>query len=268
MHFLGQRPVPPADGDRRAGAGAAGQRLADAALEHAQPDVVRRDDLEEADVHAPRKARVILHRGSDAVHRRVVAPSARGSRRAGCRSTRRRISTGPARQCRCGSSPPRARRVERQRARIEVRHAHRHGHQAVGAAAAPRRGRPGCPCASGRSTSPRRARDEPRDAARAVAALLDLGAVGVEDAVVDVGAGAARRLEHQRLVEADAGAAVARRRSVAGRGHAPSAPAASKTMKSLPRPCIFVKASRIRAGYPTRASLTASTRDRRRCSDP
>ena len=38
-----------------------------------------------------------------------------------------------------------------------------------------------------------RSGDERRDAARAVAALLDLGAVGVEDAVVDVGAGAARR---------------------------------------------------------------------------
>ena len=46
---------------------------------------------------------------------------------------------------------------------------------------------------------------ERRQAAHAVAALLDLAAVGVEDAVVSLRAGAARRLDHQGLVEADAG---------------------------------------------------------------
>ena len=42
----------------------------------------------------------------------------------------------------------------------------------------------------------------------AIAALLHLVAVGVEDAVVDDGAVAPRLLEHQRLVEADAGVPV------------------------------------------------------------
>ena len=46
------------------------------------------------------------------------------------------------------------------------------------------------------------------DAARAVAALLDLDAVGVEDAVEDGRVRTPRRLENQRLVEADAGMSV------------------------------------------------------------
>ena len=62
-------------------------------------------------------------------------------------------------------------------------------------------------------------RDEPRDAARAVAALLDLGAVGIEDSVVDVRAGATWRFEDQRLVEPDAGAPVRQAAQSGGRGH-------------------------------------------------
>src|SRR5881227_3405249 len=50
--------------------------------------------------------------------------------------------------------------------------------------------------------------EERRHAARAVAALLDLVAVTVEDPVEDGGARAPRALQHQRLVEADAGAAL------------------------------------------------------------
>src|SRR6185436_14132304 len=45
--------------------------------------------------------------------------------------------------------------------------------------------------------------DELHETARAVAALLDLAAVGVEDAVAEV-AVAAARLDHQNLVAADA----------------------------------------------------------------
>ena len=45
------------------------------------------------------------------------------------------------------------------------------------------------------------------DATGAVPALLDLVAVGVEDAIEDRGAGPPRRLENERLIEADAGAA-------------------------------------------------------------
>ena len=49
---------------------------------------------------------------------------------------------------------------------------------------------------------------EAGEAAGAVAALFHLGAVGVEDAVVEVGAGQARGLHQQDLVAADAVAAV------------------------------------------------------------
>ncbi len=46
------------------------------------------------------------------------------------------------------------------------------------------------------------------EAARAVAALLDLAAVGVEDPVAEVDVGPGRRLDHQHLVAADAEAPV------------------------------------------------------------
>ncbi len=46
--------------------------------------------------------------------------------------------------------------------------------------------------------------DELHEAARAVAALLDLAAVGVEDPVAEVGRGVARLLDHQNLIAADA----------------------------------------------------------------
>ena len=47
-----------------------------------------------------------------------------------------------------------------------------------------------------------------QEAARAVAALLDLAAVGVEDAVAEIGVGPCRRLDHQDLIAADAEMAV------------------------------------------------------------
>ena len=56
------------------------------------------------------------------------------------------------------------------------------------------------------------------DAARAVAALLDLEPVGVEDAVEHGRSCPARRFEHQRLVEADAGMAVRQLAPVLRRG--------------------------------------------------
>jgi hypothetical protein len=45
---------------------------------------------------------------------------------------------------------------------------------------------------------------ELHEAARAVAALLDLAAVGVDDAVAEVVGGVARLFHHQQLVAADA----------------------------------------------------------------
>ncbi len=50
--------------------------------------------------------------------------------------------------------------------------------------------------------------DETGEAARPVATLLNLGAVGVEDAVMEVGSGQARRLDEQNLIAADAEAAI------------------------------------------------------------
>ena len=75
---------------------------------------------------------------------------------------------------------------------------------------------------SGRATLARA--DESRDATRPIAASLDLVAVGVEDPVEHRRARAARRIQHQGLVEADAGMAVgeaadrARIRRASGRG--------------------------------------------------
>ena len=45
-------------------------------------------------------------------------------------------------------------------------------------------------------------------AARTVAALFDLGAIGVEDTVVHIGVAIARRQQNERLIETDAGAAI------------------------------------------------------------
>jgi hypothetical protein len=50
--------------------------------------------------------------------------------------------------------------------------------------------------------------DEASEAARAVAALLDLAAVGIEDAVAEIVRGIARSLDQQDLVAADAAMAV------------------------------------------------------------
>ena len=83
--------------------------------------------------------------------------------------------------------------------------------------------------------------DEPGDAARGIAAGLDLAAVGVADAHEELRAPVVRRLEHDQLVAADAGMAVGdgarrcRRRARAFRARA------SSTTKSLPRPCILMK---------------------------
>ena len=79
--------------------------------------------------------------------------------------------------------------------------------------------------------------DEDDEAARAVAALLDLAAVGVEDPVAEVRV-ALRALDQQHLVAADAEAAIREpphlRRRSSMRCRTPSS-----TTKSLPRPCIW-----------------------------
>src|SRR5580692_11930331 len=49
------------------------------------------------------------------------------------------------------------------------------------------------------------------DTAHAIAALLDLAAVGIEDPVESTARGIAGSFDHQRLIEADAGAPVRER---------------------------------------------------------
>src|ERR1700728_2517099 len=63
----------------------------------------------------------------------------------------------------------------------------------------------------GARSAPAAAEEERGDAARTVAALLDLVAVAVEDPVEECAVRAPRRFQHQRLIETDAGAAVGER---------------------------------------------------------
>ena len=52
--------------------------------------------------------------------------------------------------------------------------------------------------------------DEARKAARAIAALLDLAAVAVEDPIAEIGAGEFRPFDQQQLVEANAEVTIAK----------------------------------------------------------
>ncbi len=158
-------------------------------------------DLHEPDVGALRESRVVLDRGTEARDRGVgdrghpddrmrVADRDRADFDL-ARAHRERVDVGL------------AARLEGQGGRVEVRHAHRDRDLV-----APD---PGLHQAA-RAVEHELARvralallDDAGDAARAVAALLHLAAVGVEDPVIDRGARLARGLEHQRLVEADAG---------------------------------------------------------------
>ncbi len=91
--------------------------------------------------------------------------------------------------------------------------------------------------------------NEAGDAARAVAALLYLGAVGIEDAIEDIGAVSGWGHQHRRPIGTDYDAAVRDRRNTSAEGN--SVPAgATNTMKSLPRPCILVKDRRMGLATP------------------
>ncbi len=87
------------------------------------------------------------------------------------------------------------------------------------------------------------------DAARGIAARLDLAAIGVADAHEGGGAVPARRLDHDHLVAADAQmpvgdgarARVVERDRLAAR--------ASSTTKSLPSPCILMNGAPPMAPY-------------------
>ena len=80
---------------------------------------------------------------------------------------------------------------------------------------------------------------EAHEAARAVAALLDLAAVGVEDAVAEIGAGARGGLDQQDLVAADAEMAVGDPAHLLAAKVERDARQASSTTKSLPSPAFW-----------------------------
>src|ERR1700691_2296916 len=71
-HLAVQQPLPASDRDRAARSGAAGQRLADAALEYAQSYLASVDDLHETRVDALWKPGVMLDLRSELIHRRRV----------------------------------------------------------------------------------------------------------------------------------------------------------------------------------------------------
>ena len=198
---------------RGAGAGAAGQGLARATFEHAQAHGVRIHHLQEAGIDARRKALVALdqralrdhRRGIDVgdhLHRVRVAHRHRGDRHRGVADLQRlhhRVGIGYKGHLR----------------RRKLRHAHVHRDQAV--CAQPRRDDPGpgLDADLGLRSEPLVV-DEAHEAACAVAALFDLAAVGVEDAVAEIDVGAGRRLDHQQLITADAAVAVGDRLDARG----------------------------------------------------
>jgi hypothetical protein len=244
--------------DGGAGAGAAGQRLAGAALEHTQADAVARDDFHEAGVDAARESAAWR-----SIAGRVVATGADGRRRR--RAHRVRVAHRHApRPRRCGSPS-----LERpQRAAVDRRGARPAGVERARAAA----GEGGAPMSTvTRPSSCRRSSitavhgldtivslvgqaaraHEAGEAARAVAALLDLAAVGVEDAVAEVDAGRVGRLDDEDLVGADAEAAVAEAAHLRARRARAARRARSCRVEHdeivARAACIFVKRSFIRS---------------------
>ena len=99
------------------------------------------------------------------------------------------------------------------------------------------------------------------EAARAVAALLDLvAAAAVEDAIAEVDLGVRRLLDDQDLVGADAEATVGEAPASARRRASSGARVASRTTKSLPAPCILVKRTRMRGlSAPARVGVSTAT---------
>jgi hypothetical protein len=238
------RRMPATDGG--AGAGAAGQGLAGAALVDTQADRVAVDHLHEAGIDPARKARVRFdqrslfgdRRGIDVghhlhrvrvAHRYALISILTPSTSSGCTAASVWLSKG--------------------------------------ISAGWKRGAPmstvTCPSASRRGAIMPDLRfdadlalvgeallmDEAHEAARAVAALLDLAAVGVEDAVAEIDARRGWLRSTTRIWSQPTPKwRSARKRAWAGVG-TKSWLIASSTTKSLPRPCILVKRIRIGRGY-------------------
>src|SRR5262245_3331662 len=214
---------PDAGDDRRARAGPAGERLARAALVDAERDAMPVDHEHVAGVHPLRKARVTLdqrplsrdrrevdvglhlarmriaHRDHDDVCGAAVNVQRPDVERAGAgrkRRGRRQVAQGRE-----------AGRIERHASRLERRRAHVDRHPAVVLEARRNHARERFD-ADLALVGETLVAHEPDEASGAVAALLDLAAVGVEDPVTEVHSGRARPLDDQDLVAADAEVAV------------------------------------------------------------
>ena len=188
------------------------QRQAGAALPHAQPDAVGRQDLGEADIGALGEQRIVLQARAEFRHRQALDVGDEERRVRIAHAGGRRIGHRPRREVE-------VQRVHRPRQRdvrpVEPRRPHVDAHAAVGE-------RLGGQVAGGGAddlgAAAGLARQQIGDAAGGVAAGPGLGAVGVADAHEGIGVGVwRRRLDGDELVAADAGAPVGDRGGAAGR---------------------------------------------------
>src|SRR5882762_444825 len=176
--------------DRRARPRAAGQRLARAALPHAQRDAMPVQHLQVASIHAAGKARVMLEQRPLRRHRRRLDV---GHDLHGVRIAYRQY------RYLCGFPVNFNSFYQR---RTEGRGPHLDADFAVGLEPLHDRAGEGLD-AEFALRGEAFLVHELHEAARAVAALLDLAAVGVEDAVAEVHAAPLRPLDHEDLVATD-----------------------------------------------------------------
>ena len=133
------------------------------------------------------------------------------------------------------------RRIERQTTRLETRHAHVYRYDT--STQNTRVDEPGWAVhGDGTRGCSSPTVEQSGDTTCTVATLFDFAAIGIEDAIEDRRTRASGLLQDQGLVESDAGTAVAELSSCSADG---SACGQSKTMKSLPEPCIFMKSMRM-----------------------
>jgi hypothetical protein len=214
LHRRVEQAAGDAGDDGGAGAGAAGQRLAGAALVDAQTDGVAVDHLHEAGVHPLREARMVLDQralfgdrgGVDVrhhLHRVRIAHRQGGDLDrcapptcSGCTSASLSATKGTCEGSKRGTPM-----------------------STVTRPSSSRRGSIRPPLRLDADGALRRQAllvHEAHEAARAVAALLDLAAVGVEDAVAEVGVGPRGFLDDEDLVAADAEMAVGKEARLPG----------------------------------------------------
>src|SRR5690606_5986016 len=193
------------DRDSGRGTRTAGRRLPNAPLVNTQTHPIGPDDLEEPDVNAPREIRMSRELGSQYTDVRGVdrIDEQNGVRIAHRYGADLDVAARGAQRVPVALGG----RAKRQRFGREIRHAEIDADDTFAAHARIDRAR--------RAREPQLAvgqmssgGDEARNAARTVAALLDLAAVRVEDPVSGVARAVVGERDEQKLVEADAEAAV------------------------------------------------------------